>query len=118
MMTYKLIALSFIVTTPLFATAVVRLFGLNRFKITVPDVVLPLFAYQSILLSNLFFTHHFLPHYLLMLSAIAVVISLSLLIKTRVFCYRRFLKLFWRIGFLATVLFYLGTVASLFLLIS
>lgn len=116
MMTYKLIALSFIVTTPITALVLARLLGLKRFGIGGPDLSVLFFAIQIYLLSSLFFTHSFLPQYLLMLSSIALIVGISLLLKTKRFVYRRFIKLFWRISFIATFLFYLTTVTSLFMI--
>lgn len=115
MMTYKLIALSFIVTTPIVAGILSRLLGLKRFGIGWPDLSVLLFAGQIYLLSSRFFTHSFLPHYLLMLASIAFLVALGLLLKTRDFRYRRFIKFFWRISFIATIVFYLATLVSLFL---
>lgn len=114
-MTYKLIALSFLLTTPIVAHMICRILHLHHFRIATPDIAWPIFAIQIVLLSNLFFEHNFLPHYLLMMSLLSLFVSIGNLIKSKTFIYKRFFKLFWRLSFIATVLFYLATVLVIFI---
>ncbi|VHL79235.1 integral membrane protein [Streptococcus pyogenes] len=116
MMIYKLTALAFLIVTPLFAMIVTPLFKLNKKGFKFPDVALLLFAIEIVLVSGKFFTHNLLPYYLIIMSLLAIVISLLLVIRTQSFSYHRFMKLFWRVGFLVIVIFYLILVIFIFTL--
>ncbi|EHI70101.1 DUF3397 domain-containing protein [Streptococcus ictaluri] len=113
---YKLTAAAFILLTPLFASIMVSLFRLGKKGIKFPDLSLPLFALEIILVSGKFFTHNLLPYYLIIMSLLAIVITLLLIFRTESFHYARFYKLFWRIGFLVTSFFYLILVAFIFIM--
>ncbi|WMB28512.1 DUF3397 domain-containing protein [Streptococcus didelphis] len=102
MITYKLIAVLFILITPIFSHILVSLFRVGTYGIKFPDLAFLLFALEFILVSGKFFAHNLLPYYLIALSCLAIIISLVLVIKKQDFQYPRFLKLFWRIGFLLT----------------
>lgn len=114
MITYKIIALSFVIITPITAQILVKLTKLDRLGFYMPDLALPLFALQLTLLSSKFFLHHFLPHYTLAMAILALMVAVSLLFKTKDFAYRRFVKLFWRIGSILTFIAYLITVVMIF----
>ncbi|MDV5993557.1 DUF3397 domain-containing protein [Streptococcus canis] len=107
MMFYKLIALSFLILTPLFAMVLTSLFKLDKKGVKFPDIAFLLFAIEIVLVSGKFFTHNLLPYYLIIMSLLAMVISLLLVIRSQSFSYHRFMKLFWRVGFLITIVFYL-----------
>ncbi|MFQ9790521.1 MAG: DUF3397 family protein, partial [Streptococcus salivarius] len=51
----------------------------------------------------------------ILLSLAAIIITIQMLRKTQSFKFKRFLKLFWRISFFITSLFYLGTVILIFI---
>ncbi|BAH80995.1 DUF3397 domain-containing protein [Streptococcus dysgalactiae subsp. dysgalactiae] len=116
MMIYKLTALAFLILTPLFAMIVTSLLRLNKKGLKFPDVALFLFAIEIVLVSGKFFTHNLLPYYLIIMSLLAIVISLLLVVRTQSFSYHRFMKLFWRVGFLVTFIFYLILVIFIFTL--
>lgn len=115
MTTYKLIALAFIFLTPLFSHILVSVFKLGRYGIKFPDIAFVLFALEILLVSGKFFNHNILPYYLILLALLAIVISLNLIFKSQNFYYRRFLKLFWRIGFLLTFALYIILVLYIFI---
>jgi hypothetical protein len=50
-----------------------------------------------------------------LLSLAAIIITIQMLRKTQSFKFKRFFKLFWRISFFITSLFYLGTVILIFI---
>ncbi|MGT2808868.1 DUF3397 family protein [Streptococcus iniae] len=107
MITYKLIALAFIILTPLFSHIMVSFFRLGRYGLKFPDLALVFFGLELFLVSGKFLSHSLLPHYLIMMSLLALIITLILVFKSQQFTYHRFIKLFWRIGFLITSLSYI-----------
>ena len=110
----KLIALAFIVLTPIFSYILGSLFKLRRYGILFTDTAFPLFAFEIILLSDKFFSNRFFPYYMICLSLLAIILTLRLLRKNHSFSYRRFLKFFWRTGSILSFLFYIFLVALLF----
>ena len=70
---------------------------------------------EVVAVSARFFTHSFLPYITILLSLAAIIITIQMLRKTQSFKFKRFLKLFWRISFFITSLFYLGTVILIFI---
>ncbi|WP_018165366.1 DUF3397 domain-containing protein [Streptococcus henryi] len=104
---YKFIAAAFVVLTPVFAYILINTFKLWRFGWKFPDLALPLFAIEIVIVSGKFFTHNFLPYYLIAMSTLSIVITSFLLRKNSRFSYKRFGKLFWRSGFILTFVFYL-----------
>lgn len=115
MMIYKLMALAFLFLTPIFSFILVKFFRLRRFKINFADFSLPLYAFELVLVSQEFYTHNFFPYYLIVMSLLAIVLTIVLLWGVHAFSYRRFFKLFWRIGFIVTFFCYLLTVIIIFL---
>ncbi|MGT2828538.1 DUF3397 domain-containing protein [Streptococcus hillyeri] len=115
MMFYKILALSFLFLTPLFGLALVKLFSLERFKVNFADLALPVFMFEIVIVSQKFFVHSYLPHYLLVLSLLAIGVSLWLFKTSREnFTYRRFFKFFWRLSFIFSFFFYLAVVIAVF----
>ncbi|KHD43361.1 DUF3397 domain-containing protein [Streptococcus hongkongensis] len=116
MITYKLVALAFILLTPIVSYIVVSSFKLGRYGIKFPDLALLLFILNIALVSGKFFTHNFLPYYLILMAILSIVICLVLVIKFQKFTYPRFIKLFWRIGFLVTLFTYFLLVIAIFII--
>lgn len=115
MMFYKILALSFLFLTPLFGLALVKLLGLERFKINFADLSLPVLIFEIIIVSQKFFTHSYLPHYLIVLSLLAIGVAFGLFKKNKEsFTYHRFFKFFWRLSFIFSFFFYLAVVIAVF----
>lgn len=98
---------------PVVAQFFVRFFDLKRFSIKFPDLSLPFLAIASLWISDQYFTHSFLPQYLLMVCLLAIATCLFILRKAgniRIFSYKRFFKIFWRMAYLLTAIFYIVTV--------
>ncbi|WP_019781438.1 DUF3397 domain-containing protein [Streptococcus sobrinus] len=98
---------------PFLAQSLVRYFVLKRFSIKFPDLSLPFLAVAIIYISGRYFTHNFFPQYLLMMCMLAIATCLFILRKAgkiRIFSYKRFFKLFWRMGYLLTAIFYIVTI--------
>ncbi|MBM7643780.1 DUF3397 domain-containing protein [Streptococcus loxodontisalivarius] len=113
---YTIIAILFLLLTPLFATAIVRLFNLTQYGIKFPDLTLPLYAFEINFISAYLFENSVLFYYLMLMAVLAVCIVLGLSRKKRILSYRRWFKIFWRAAFLVTIVFYITTlVASLIL---
>lgn len=115
MIIYRLFAVTWLLTIPVLAHSLLTLTRLKRFKLTIADLALPLYAVALVRVSDTFFTHSFLPHYLAAMALLAIVTCLFLLQKHRNFSLRRFIKLFWRLGFFVTLLAYLVTLVLIFL---
>lgn len=116
MIFYKILALSFLFLTPLFGLALVKLFGLERFKINFADLAVPVFIFEIVVVSQKFFIHSYLPHYLIVLSLVAIGASLWLYkTKWEKFTYRRFFKIFWRLSFIFSFFFYLTVIIAIFI---
>lgn len=113
-MIYILATLYFFLV-PFLAQSLVRYFDLKRFSIKFPDLSLPFLAWAIIHYSGTYFTHSLFPQYLLMMCLLAVATCLFIVRRNRnnrrkIFSYQRFFKLFWRMGYLLTAIFYIVTV--------
>ncbi|MEX2804546.1 DUF3397 domain-containing protein [Streptococcus sp. H31] len=113
---YKLMAAAFIILTPLFAFIIVKFFRLGKLGLKSPDLALPLFAAEIVLVSAHFFVHSLLPYYLIVMSLLAIALTFGFIHSRSSFSYRRFCKFFWRAGFILTFIFYLGLVILIFTL--
>ncbi|MGT2907273.1 DUF3397 domain-containing protein [Streptococcus dentiloxodontae] len=111
---YKLFALAFLVLTPIFSYIVCSFFKSKRSGFNFADLSTFLYIFEIFLVSSEFFTHSFLPYYTIMMSSSAIFITLRMLRKSERFVFKRFIKLFWRIGFFITFLFYLATIFIIF----
>ncbi|KXT76035.1 DUF3397 family protein [Streptococcus sp. DD12] len=115
-MIYKILAVALLFITPFFAVILTKLFGLRKRGLLFTDLALVFYAVEAVWLSSLFFTHLILPAYLLLLALLAIGVTFFLLFRSKkAFGYKRFFKLFWRLGFLATLAFYLVELALIFL---
>ncbi|MFC5630894.1 MULTISPECIES: DUF3397 domain-containing protein [Streptococcus] len=115
MMFYKILAAAFLFLTPLFGLALVKLFGLERFKINFADLALPVLMFEIVMVSQKFFVHSYLPHYLIVLALVAIGVVYWLFRKDgEHFSYRRFFKFFWRLSFIFSFFFYLAVVIAVF----
>lgn len=116
MILFKFFALAFLFLTPLFAYIVCRFLGLRGWGLNFADLTFPLYAIEAIAVSGRFFTHSFAPYLTILLALTAIIITLRMVRKTQGFKFRRFIKLFWRISFFTSSLFYLTTVILIFVL--
>ncbi len=115
-MMYKILAIALLFITPLFSIILTKFFGLRKRGLLFTDLALVFYAIEAVWLSGIFFTHLILPAYLLLLALLAIGVTCFLLFRSKkAFGYKRFFKLFWRLGFLATLAFYLVEVVLIFL---
>lgn len=114
---YQLLALALLFLTPTLSFIITKIFQLDKLGLRFPDLAFPLFAGEIVYVSSRFFTHSLLPHYLIGLALLAIFSSIWLLNKQpNHFSYRRFFKVFWRTGFLVTLVFYIATLVAIFLI--
>ncbi|WP_432579360.1 DUF3397 domain-containing protein [Streptococcus agalactiae] len=114
-MIYKIIASLFLVLIPIFSQVLVKIFKLKKFNIMFPDIAFPIFVFLIPLISSSLLKQNLLPYYLILISLLAIGITIKLLRTKTFFSYKRFLKLFWRSGFILTFLFYLGLLVIIFI---
>lgn len=92
-----------------------RLRTLTHRKLKIPDIftlflILGLQAFSKQLASI-----SIMPYYLLIISGLAVVLLLLDLFYYQRFSYRSFLKLWWRVTFIITLLMYVGFLIVIFM---
>ena len=114
MMMYKLFSFLFVFLTPIFAYILVTFFKLKRFGVLFTDFAFPLFAFEIGLVGNKFLDSSTFFYYLMCLSLLAIILTVTFLRKEHSFSYRRFLKFFWRSGFILTFLFYIVVLILIF----
>lgn len=116
MILYKFFAIAFLILTPIFSYIIYRFLVLKHWGFNFADITFPLYAIESVIVSGHFFTHSFAPYLTIVLGLTAIIITLRMIRKSNTFKFRRFVKLFWRISFFTTSLFYLTTVILVFVL--
>lgn len=113
---YKFLALGFIFLTLAFSYVIWAVFRLRRYGLNPLDLSLPLYAIEIVLVSGYFFTHSYLAIYAFLMALLAMIVTFHQLMKKKQFTYRRFFKLYWRLGFFVTFATYLFTVLAVFIL--
>ncbi|MET3634522.1 DUF3397 family protein [Streptococcus porcorum] len=113
---YKLLAIVFIFLTLAFTYVLVSIFKLRRFDLNAADLALPLYALELVLVSGHFFVHHYLPFYAILMSLLALILTIYQVRTTQRFHFRAFFKFFWRFGFFVTLAAYIMTVLAVFLM--
>lgn len=116
-MIYKIVAVALLFLIPVLSFLVTKFCQLSKLGLKFPDLAFPALGTAVFLISKEFFVHSLLPHYLILLSLLAIFVCLFLLNKQpNYFSYKDFFKLFWRTGFVVTTVFYLGMLVMIFLL--
>ncbi|MGT2666956.1 DUF3397 family protein [Streptococcus rifensis] len=110
MLFLKIISVLFLFLGFPLAMAITGLFRLRHFKIGVPDIALPLYALALYVVSAQTFYHSLLALYSLLLALLLLGITIYYLLKKRTIRFQRIFKVFWRLSFLLTFLFYLALV--------
>lgn len=114
-MLIKVASVLFIFLTLILSGIIVHLFKLQKRGWRSTDIAFPLFALEYYLISDSAFYHSLLPLLALSLSLLALGLTVYFLKKKKSFYYLKFIKYFWRAGFLVTFLLYLILTASLFI---
>ena len=111
----KIVAVLFIFLIPIACLIIAKVLRFSKFGLNFADIAYPIFIWLLYSISDRAFYHSLLPEWGLALSLLAIFITIYSLRKKRAFYYPRFLKLFWRAGFLVTYFLYIAMVISLFI---
>lgn len=113
MLLLKIASVLFIFLNIIISVIAARLFRLKRFGLNFADLAFPLFAIEFYLISDRVFYHSLLPELVLALSLLAIGQTIYFLRVKKTFYYPKFLKYFWRAGFLLTFFMYLALVITI-----
>lgn len=91
-------------------------FKLNKRGINFADLAFPFLIFEYYLITAKVFTHSQLPILGAALSLLAIILAFFFLSKKRSFYYPKFLKFFWRAGFLLTLLIYIIMIIQIFMM--
>ncbi len=92
-----------------------RLRHLTNHRLKIPDFFAFFLAIGLHVFSNQLTGISILPYYLLIISGLALILLLLDLFYYKAFTYHRFLKLWWRISFIITLVIYIGFIVVVFL---
>ena len=110
----KIASILFIFLTIILTIIITKLFRLKRFGLNFADLAFPVLVFEYYLITAKTFTHNFLPRLGLALSLLAIILVFFFLLKKRSFYYPKFIKFFWRAGFLLTLVMYIEMIVELF----
>ena len=88
-------------------------FRLKKLGRNFADLAFPVLVFEYYLITAKTFTHNFLPRLGLALSLLAIILVFFFLLKKRSFYYPKFIKFFWRAGFLLTLVMYIEMIVEL-----
>ncbi|MGT2755846.1 DUF3397 family protein [Streptococcus ovuberis] len=117
MMFLKISSVLFLILALLLAVVLTSILRWRYKSLNVADVALPLYAFAIFIVSSQTFVHSLLPLYGLLLSLLLLGVTFYFFRVKKSFSYRRIFKLFWRLSFLFTFLFYLALVIYLLALV-
>lgn len=116
MILIKLASVLLLVLTIALAIIISRFFKLKKKGINFADLAFPFLIFEYYLITAKVFTHNYLPVLGIVLSILAIILVFFFLIKKRSFYYPKFIKFFWRAGFLVTFLIYIIMIVQIFLI--
>ena len=116
MILMKIAATLLLVLTLVVSIIVTKLFKLKKLGLNFADLAFPVLVFEYYLITAKTFTHNFLPRLGLALSVLAIILVFFFLLKKRSFYYPKFIKFFWRAGFLVTLVMYIEMIVELFLM--
>lgn len=115
MILLRIASVLFIFLTIALSIILIKFLRLKRFGLNFADLAFPMFFLEFYIISDRAYYHSMLPQLVLALSALAIGITVYFLKKKQTFYYPKFLKFFWRAGFMLTFFLYLAMVIGLFL---
>ena len=115
MILIKLASVLLLVLTIALAIIISRFFKLKKKGINFADLAFPFLIFEYYLITAKAFTHNY-PVLGIVLSLLAIILVFFFLIKKRSFYYPKFIKFFWRAGFLVTFLIYIIMIVQIFLM--
>ena len=116
MILIKLASILLLVLTLALTVIISKLFKLKKKGINFADLAFPCLIFEYYLITAKMFTHNQLPVLGTALSILAIVLVFFFLNKKRSFYYPKFIKFFWRAGFLLTLLLYIIMIVQIFLM--
>ena len=116
MILMKLASILLLVLTLALAFILSRLFKLKKRGINAADLAFPVLIFEYYLITAKVFTHNYLPVLGTALSLLAIILVFFFLTKKRSFYYPKFIKFFWRAGFLLTLLIYIIMIVQIFMM--
>ena len=116
MILIKLASILLLVLTLALAIIISKLFKLKKKGINFADLAFPCLIFEYYLITAKVFTHNYLPVLGTTLSLLAIILVFFFLTKKRSFYYPKFIKFFWRAGFLLTLLLYIIMIVQIFLI--
>ena len=116
MILMKLASILLLVLTLALAIILSRLFKLKKRGSNAADLAFPFLIFEYYLITAKMFTHNQLPVLGIALSILAIVLVFFFLNKRRSFYYPKFIKFFWRAGFLLTLLIYIIMIVQIFMM--
>ena len=116
MILIKLASILLLVLTLALTVIISKLFKLKKKGINFADLAFPCLIFEYYLITAKVFTHNSLPVLGTALSLLAIILVFFFLTKKRSFYYPKFIKFFWRAGFLLTLLLYIIMIVQIFLM--
>ena len=116
MILMKIAATLLLVLTLVVSIIVTKLFKLKKLGLNFADLAFPRLVLEYYLITAKAFTHNFLPRLGVALSLLAILLVVFFLLKKRSFYYPKFIKFFWRAGFLLTLVLYIAMIVELMML--
>ncbi|HGS2112674.1 TPA: DUF3397 domain-containing protein [Streptococcus pneumoniae] len=116
MILMKLASILLLILTLVVCIILTKLFRLKKLGRNFADLAFPVLVFEYYLITAKTFTHNFLPRLGLALSILAIILVFFFILKKRSFYYPKFIKFFWRAGFLLTLIMYVEMIVELFLM--
>ena len=116
MILIKLASILLLVLTLALTVIISKLFKLKKKGINFADLAFPCLIFEYYLITAKVFNHNYLPVLGTALSLLAIILVFFFLTKKRSFYYPKFIKFFWRAGFLLTLLLYIIMIVQIFLM--
>lgn len=116
MILIKLASILLLVLTLALAIIISRFFKLKNKGINFADLAFPFLIFEYYLITGKVFSHNYLPILGIVLSLLAIILVFYFLNTKRSFYYPKFIKFFWRAGFLLTLLIYIIMIVQIFMM--
>jgi integral membrane protein len=116
MILIKLASILLLVLTLALAIIISRFFKLKKKGINFADLAFPFLIFEYYLITGKVFSHNSLPILGIVLSLLAIILVFYFLNTKRSFYYPKFIKFFWRAGFLLTLLIYIIMIVQVFMM--
>ena len=113
MILMKLASILLLILTLVVCIIITRLFRLKKLGRNFADLAFPVLVFEYYLSAAGTVGHGLRPRLGLALSILAIILVFFFLLKKRSFYYPKFIKFFWRAGFLLTLVMYIEMIVEL-----